>query len=117
MLAEARTHSNKEVRNAIMVLLAGKVSEADSLLEKGGSVYRAVMLNIIMLRWPRALDIAVKHNQFLEVVIGYRQRYLEKLGREESDEKFLRYKGEVEIDFNHIREVMDEAEAAEGMKK
>ncbi|KAL6734894.1 hypothetical protein Aduo_005385 [Ancylostoma duodenale] len=117
MLAEARTHSNKEVRNAIMVLLAGKVSEADSLLEKGGSVYRAVMLNIIMLRWSRALDIAVKHNQFLEVVIGYRQRYLEKLGREESDEKFLRYKGEVEIDFNHIREVMDEAEAAEGMKK
>ncbi|KIH58022.1 hypothetical protein ANCDUO_11782 [Ancylostoma duodenale] len=53
MLAEARTHSNKEVRNAIMVLLAGKVSEADSLLEKGGSVYRAVMLNIIMLRWSR----------------------------------------------------------------
>ncbi|EPB73396.1 hypothetical protein ANCCEY_07511 [Ancylostoma ceylanicum] len=117
MLAEARTHPNKEVRNAIMVLLAGKVSEADLLLEKGGSVYQAVMLNVIMLRWPRALDIAVKHNQFLEVVIGYRQRYLEKLGREESDEKFLRYKGEVEIDFNHIRELMDEAEAAEGTKK
>ncbi|VDM83988.1 unnamed protein product, partial [Strongylus vulgaris] len=117
MLAEARTHPNKEVRAAMMLLLAGKVPEADNLLEKGGSIYRAVMLNIIMMRWSRALDIAVKHNAYLEVVMGYRQRYLEKLGREETDEKFIRHRGEVEIDFNHIREVMAEAEAAEGITK
>ncbi|CAJ0606800.1 unnamed protein product [Cylicocyclus nassatus] len=117
MLAEARTHPNKEVRSAMMVLLAGKVPEADNLLEKGGNIYRAVMLNIIMMRWSRALDIAVKHNAYLEVVMGYRQRYLEKLGREETDEKFIRQRGKVEIDFNHIREVMAEAEAAEEINK
>ncbi|VDN23637.1 unnamed protein product [Cylicostephanus goldi] len=117
MLAEARTHPNKEVRSAMMVLLAGKVPEADNLLEKGGNIYRAVMLNIIMMRWSRALDIALKHNAYLEVVMGYRQRYLEKLGREETDEKFIRQRGKVEIDFNHIREVMAEAEAAEEVNK
>ncbi|ETN75681.1 hypothetical protein NECAME_12181 [Necator americanus] len=79
----------------MMVLLAGKVSEADSLLEKGGSVYQAIMLNVIMLRWSRALDLAIKYKSFLEIVMGFRQRYLEKLGREETDEKFLRHKGDV----------------------
>ncbi|KAE9411916.1 hypothetical protein Angca_007173, partial [Angiostrongylus cantonensis] len=74
-----------------------KVSEADALLEKGGSVFQAVMLNIIMLQWSRAIDLAIKYNSYLEVVLGYRQKYLEKLGRKETDEKFLRRLGEVKI--------------------
>ncbi|VDL75069.1 unnamed protein product [Nippostrongylus brasiliensis] len=49
----------------------------------------------------------------LEVVMGYRQQYLEKLGRKETDKAFLSHMGEVEIDFDHIREVVAESEAAE----
>ncbi|KJH48737.1 WD domain, G-beta repeat protein [Dictyocaulus viviparus] len=117
MLAEARNHSNKEVREARMLLLAGKVSEADALLEKAGNVFQAIMLNIIMFRWSRAIDLAVKHNSYLEVVMGYRQRYLEKLGRKETEEKFIRHLGEVEIDFDHIHEIIAEADTAEEYRK
>ncbi|KAK6042744.1 hypothetical protein COOONC_19751, partial [Cooperia oncophora] len=52
------------------------------------------MLNIIMMRWTRAIELAIKHNSYLDIVMGYRQRYLEKLGRKETDKTFLRYMGQ-----------------------
>ncbi|KAK5967559.1 Intraflagellar transport protein 80 [Trichostrongylus colubriformis] len=113
MLSKTRSQSNREVSSAKTALLAGKINEAEALFERGRSIFQAVMLNIILLRWTRAIDLAIKHNSYLEIVMGYRQRYLEKLGRKETDKTFLRHMGEVEIDFDHIREAVAELEATE----
>ncbi|VDO20936.1 unnamed protein product [Haemonchus placei] len=117
MLSKLRNQTNREITNAKMTLLAGKIDEADALFERGKCIFEAVMLNIVMMRWARALDLAIKHKSYLEIVMGYRQKYLENLGRKETDERFLSHMREVEIDFDHIRETVAELEAAEDGNK
>ena len=54
-------------------------------------VYRAIKLNIRMFRWQRALQIATSNNVHLDTVLAYRQRYLNDLGRAETDKQFQQY--------------------------
>uniref|UniRef100_A0A1I7XJL4 Transposase n=1 Tax=Heterorhabditis bacteriophora TaxID=37862 RepID=A0A1I7XJL4_HETBA len=69
-----------------------------------------------MFRWSRALELAVKHKTHIETVIGYRQKYLDQIGKKETDPKFLKHMGEVEIDWNHIRETIAEEKIKEEKK-
>jgi hypothetical protein len=43
----------------------------------------------------RALELAVKHQKYIEIVIGVRQKYLEEYEKEEKNKLFLKYKKEV----------------------
>ena len=56
------------------------------------------MLNVKMFRWERALDIALKNKKWLEIAIGYRQRYLQQMGKKETDQRYLKHQSEV---FSH----------------
>jgi len=49
----------------------------------------------------------------LDIVLGYRQRYLEKIGKKESDPRFLKHLSQVEIDWQHIREKVQAEEERE----
>lgn len=49
------------------------------------------------------MELALKHNEYLEIVMGYRQRYLDKLGRKETEKVFLSHQGEVRVT-DHIRQ-------------
>ncbi|PAV78488.1 hypothetical protein WR25_09547 isoform B [Diploscapter pachys] len=94
-LSKARNHPDKDVRNAMLLLLAGRVSEADSILEKSGRIFQSIMLNVKLFRWSRALELAIKNKRYLEIVIGYRQKYLEQFNLKETDPKFLKYQAEM----------------------
>ncbi|KAF8384242.1 che-2 [Pristionchus pacificus] len=105
-LRDIRNEKDKDVKAALMTMLSGKTSEADIMLEKAGHPFRALMLNITSFKWDRALDIALKNRDLLEIVIGYRQKYLQEMGRQETNEKFLKYQSQVEIDWPHIRQTL-----------
>ncbi|GMT04173.1 hypothetical protein PENTCL1PPCAC_26347, partial [Pristionchus entomophagus] len=105
-LRDIRNEKDKDIRAAMMTMLSGKTTEADTMLEKTGHSFRALMLNITSFKWDRALDIAVKKPDLLEIVIGYRQKYLQEMGRQETNEKFLKYQSQVEIDWPHIRQTI-----------
>ena len=60
-------------------------------------LYRAIKLNIDLYRFTRALDLAVKYKQHLDIVLAYRDRYLTQFNKVEGDAKFLTYKAEVNI--------------------
>lgn len=51
--------------------------------------YRAIKMNIKMYKWERALQIAVENQTHVDTVIAYRQRYLQSMKREETNQNFL----------------------------
>lgn len=42
-------------------------------------VYRAIMMNIRLFRWERALDLAVRNKTHVDTVLAYRQRYMDSI--------------------------------------
>lgn len=70
-------------------------------------------MNIKLYRWDRALDLAVKHNTHLDTVVGYRQQYLEQVNKQESNDRFKQYAGEVTVDWEAINQKVEQDKAAE----
>ena len=50
----------KEARAAEMAVMTGHYQDAENLLLQSGLIFRAVLLNIYLHQWERALDLAVK---------------------------------------------------------
>ncbi|ULU13491.1 hypothetical protein L3Y34_016178 [Caenorhabditis briggsae] len=113
MINEIKDKTDKDVRQALQVVLTGKLADADTILERNGQGFRAMMLNIQMFKWKRALVLAGKDKDWIEVVMGYREKYLKNCGQKETDPQFLKMMSEVEIDWVHIRETIA-AEKAKG---
>ncbi|CAD5233469.1 unnamed protein product [Bursaphelenchus xylophilus] len=103
-LGEISAETKKERRNAAMALFNGNLRDAEAALIQAGEFFRAIMLNLSMFKFERALELAVKHNIHVDTVLGYRKRYLEETGRKENDQKFLKHYANYEIDWQHIRE-------------
>uniref|UniRef100_A0A183VCK9 Intraflagellar transport protein 80 n=1 Tax=Toxocara canis TaxID=6265 RepID=A0A183VCK9_TOXCA len=112
-LRELRAYQSKDVKSALMTAFTGNIRDADTMLVQTGHIFRAIMFNISLFRWQRALELAVKHKMHLDTVIGYRQKYLHETGRKETDSNFLQHLSEVEIDWEHIQEKIREDEASE----
>ena len=66
-------------------------------------MYRAIKMNIRLYRWSRALEIAVQHKTHVDTVLGYRQKYLESIKRKESNERFIQYSEQVNVDWEAIK--------------
>ncbi|KAI1722949.1 intraflagellar transport protein 80 like protein [Ditylenchus destructor] len=113
LLGEIRAETDPQLKNAMMALFNGNRREADMALVQNGRLFRAIMANLAMFKFDRALELAIKSQTHLDTVLGYRQRYLEQTGRKESDPKFLKYLSQVEIDWPHIREKIQEDEEKE----
>ncbi|VDN07794.1 unnamed protein product [Thelazia callipaeda] len=120
-LTNLQSEQSKDVRSAMMVAFTGNFKEADAMLVQSGHIFRAIIFNISIFQWQRpkslkilvfcrALELAVKYKMHLETVIGYRQKYLQETGRKETDANFLQYQSEVEIDWDHIHELIREDE-------
>ena len=61
--------------------------------------YRAIKLNIKRYKWDRALEIAVQNKTHIDTVIAYRQRYLERGSKVETNEKFIQYSKDIEFNW------------------
>ena len=88
-LIHIRELPSKELRNAEIALFCGNMMEAESVLLQAGLNFRAIMMNIELYNWDRALDLGLKYKNFLDVVLAYRSKYLENFGRKENNKKYL----------------------------
>ena len=62
------------------------------------------MLNIMLYRWQRALDLAIKNKVHIDTVLAYRQKYLEDFNWKETDKQFLHQATQIEVDWQHVQE-------------
>lgn len=60
-------------------------------------------MNIKLFRWDRALELAMQHKTHVDTVVAYRIRYIENLGKEEKEKKFLELRSKMDIDWNAIK--------------
>ena len=61
-------------------------------------------MNIKLYKWDRALDIAIQNKTHVDTVIAYRGRYLQMHSKVETNERFLQYSKDIEIDWQTIKE-------------
>ncbi|KAF6215468.1 hypothetical protein GE061_010222 [Apolygus lucorum] len=92
----------KPVQMAEMSLLGGNVQEAEALLLQNGMIFRAIMTNISTHNWERALEIATRNRTHIDTVLLYRQRFMDRLGKQEANEKFNMLRSNVEINEEQI---------------
>ncbi|BFZ00478.1 hypothetical protein BsWGS_03517 [Bradybaena similaris] len=92
----------KEARNAEMALLYGNQQDAEAILLQAGLIFRAIMLNIQLYNWDRALELAVKHKTHVDTVLGHRQTFLARFDKPETNKRYLQYRVGVEIDWANI---------------
>lgn len=92
----------KDARNAEMALLCGSPQDAEAILLQAGLIFRAIMLNIQLYNWDRALELAVKHKTHVDTVLGYRLKYLEQFQKKETSKRFLQYREGIEINWEQI---------------
>ncbi|XP_053728928.1 intraflagellar transport protein 80 homolog [Synchiropus splendidus] len=94
---------SKESSLAHMLMFSGQVLEAEATLLQAGLVYQAIQINIDLFCWERALELAVKHKTHVDTVLAYRERFLQKFGRKETNKTFLKYSVGVEVDWEKIQ--------------
>ncbi|KAI3354223.1 hypothetical protein L3Q82_018757 [Scortum barcoo] len=94
---------SKESSLAHMLMFSGQVQEAEATLLQAGLIYQAIQVNIDLFNWERALELAVKHKTHVDTVLAYRQKFLHKFGRKETNKRFLQYAEGVEVDWEKIQ--------------
>ncbi|XP_067950090.1 intraflagellar transport protein 80 homolog isoform X2 [Watersipora subatra] len=97
----------KETRSAAMALFCGNSQDAEGILLAAGLYFRAIMMNIELYNWDRALELAVKHKTHVDTVLAYRQKYLKRFEREETSQRFLQYMEGVKIDWHTVQQKIE----------
>ncbi|KRZ78558.1 Intraflagellar transport protein 80 -like protein [Trichinella papuae] len=98
------------LNEAHTTLLFGDVTKAEQMLLQKRSFLNAIMLNVHLNRWPRALDIALKNKVYVDVVAGLRQKYLEEENKPETINSFLQLEDTVNVDLADIQKKISMAE-------
>ena len=58
----------KDVRNAEMAVMTGHYQDAENILLQAGLTFRAILLNIHLHQWERALDLSIKVTMITGIV-------------------------------------------------
>ena len=74
------------VRKGELLLYFKRVDEAEELYLSKGLNYRAIKLNIKLYRWERAVQLVKKLKVHADTLLAYRQRYLQQMGLDETNE-------------------------------
>jgi len=83
-------------------LFLGNYQDAENILLSAGLIFRAILLNIYLHQWEKALDLAVKHKTHVDTVLAYRIKHLNRFDKEENIKKYTEYMKEVDIDWEKI---------------
>ena len=73
-----------EAREAELLLFRRRMPEAIGVLVQGGWIYRAIKMCIRLYQWEKAYDLSRQHQQHVDTVLMYRQKYLISRGAEET---------------------------------
>lgn len=92
----------EEGRSAELALFRRKPDEAEAILVQAGLIYRAVDMRVRLFDWDRALDLAVQHKTHVDTVIYHRNKYLEHLGRRETNQKFVEVSRGLEVNEEQV---------------
>ena len=98
----------KEARAAEMSVMTGNYQDAENMLLQSGLVFRAILLNIYLHQWEKALELAIKNKTHVDTVLAYRLKYLARCDKEENNAKYVQYMKEVEVDWDKINEKIEE---------
>uniref|UniRef100_A0A1A8JRP5 Intraflagellar transport 80 homolog n=1 Tax=Nothobranchius kuhntae TaxID=321403 RepID=A0A1A8JRP5_NOTKU len=98
-----REQPSRESSLAHMLMFSGQIQEAESTLLQAGLIYQAIQMNIDLFNWERALELAVKHKTHVDTVLAYREKFLQKFGRKETNKRFLQYSEGVDVDWEKIQ--------------
>lgn len=93
---------SKEARQAEMAVLTGNYQDAENILLQAGLSFRAILLNIYLHQWEKALDLAIKQKTHVDTVLAYRIKHLNRFDKDENIKKFQQYMNEVEVDWEKI---------------
>ena len=58
-----------------------------------------------LYKFERALELAIKYNKYIEVVVGYRNKYLKEFNKNETNNQFKNYIGKITIDWVDIKAI------------
>ena len=102
---------SEEGRLAELALFRRQPDEAERILLQAAPplVYRAVMLNIRLYRWDRALEVATKFKSHIDTVLGHRQKFLLKFGKKENLSKF-KQSSSITVDWDAIEKKVKKEE-------
>ena len=67
-----------------MALLLNKQSEAEQIYVQNKFYYHAIEMHVNGYRWERALKLARDFKCHLELVVYFRNKYLKRIGKEET---------------------------------
>ena len=93
----------EEGRAAEFALMRRRSDEAENILLQAQLVYRAIKMNIRLFNFDRALELAVQYKTHVDTVLWYRQRFLSNFRRKETNEAFLSYASQVELNEDAIK--------------
>lgn len=99
---------SKEAQNAEMAVLTGNYQDAENILLQAGLTFRAILLNIYLHQWDRALDLAIKHKTHVDTVLAYRVKHLNRCDKDETIPRYIQYMKEVDIDWEKIGAKIEE---------
>lgn len=97
----------REARNAEMAAFTGNYADAETILLQAGLVFRAILLNIHLHQWEKALDLGLRHRVHVDTVLAYRLKHLNRFDMEETIDKFNVHGKEVEIDWEQIAQKIE----------
>ena len=106
-----RDNPSEIVRSASMALLFHKVNEAEQIYTQNKHYYRAIRMHIDGYRWERALKLARDFKCHLDIVVAFRKKYLERIGKEEDNRELKNAAQEVgDVDWTAIEAKIKEEE-------
>jgi intraflagellar transport protein 80 len=103
-VAHIKKHNADEaLRSAEMALFCKRPEEGLAILLQHKRIYRAIKMNIRLHRWGDALDLAMKHQTHVDTVLAYRQRHLQQMRHEETNEQFKQCAQSIEVDWDTVK--------------
>ncbi|ESO09780.1 hypothetical protein HELRODRAFT_158228 [Helobdella robusta] len=105
-LQHIKQETRKEVQSSELALFSNNVHQAEGILIQSGLIFRAIMLNVNLFQWERALELSLKHKTHIDTVIGHRQQYLNKFGKKETNKYFIQNSEGVKVNWETIKAKM-----------
>lgn len=80
------------VRKAELLMYFKKIDEAEELYLSKNLSYRAIMMNIKLYRWERAVQLVKKLKAHADILLAFRERYLRQMDVDETSDTYKQLK-------------------------
>ena len=89
------------------IIILGNYADAETILLQAGLTFRAILMNIHLHQWEKALDLSIKHKTHVDTVLAYRIKHLQRCDTEETIDKYNAYMKEVDVDWEKVAQKVE----------